>query len=226
MSLDRQVAILIVTSYLLGSVPTGLLVARSRGVDIRKQGSGNFGATNVGRVLGRKWGILVFLLDIGKGAMATAVAGVLTGHLAPSPVDPFWRNIIWLGTGIACVLGNVFPVFLGFRGGKGVATSLGVMLGIYPYLTLPALSAFVVWAIVVKFSRYVSLGSLVAAVFVPGCFVLMAKLANWPLSEHYPLLALLVLVAILVFVRHRTNIARLISGTENRIGGQAKPPAA
>lgn len=226
MILNPQYAVLILGSYLLGSIPTGLVVARSRGVDIRRQGSGNFGATNVGRVLGRRWGVLVFLLDLAKGAAATICAGLVSGPWAEAPVAPLWRDILWLTSGMACVLGNVFPVFAGFKGGKGVATSLGVMLGIYPYLTLPALSAFVLWALVVTFTRYVSLGSIVAAVFVPICFLVMAKLARWPLAEHYPLLALLVIVAALVVTRHRANIARLLAGTENRIGQGAKPPAA
>lgn len=221
-----QLIFLLIGAYLLGSIPFGLLVGRMQGLDIRRHGSGNVGATNVGRVLGRKWGVLVLILDMSKGAAATIAAGLLTsdtaatalsGVSAASHPDALARNLIWLGTGLACVLGNVFSVFLGFRGGKGVATSLGVLLGIYPYLTLPGLVAFVLWALVVKFSGYVSLGSVCAAAFLPVGFVGMAYFADWPLNRHYPLLALLIALAALVIYRHRTNIARLLNGTESRI---------
>lgn len=213
-----NIALLMAAAYLIGSIPTGWLVARAHGVNILQHGSGNLGATNVGRVLGRKWGMLVLAMDMAKGAAATVSAGLLTGPLADAPADGLTRCMIWLGAGFACLLGNVFSIFLRFKGGKGVATSLGVVLGIYPYVTLPTLAALLVFGIVVKTTRYVSLGSLAAAGFLPVAFVIMGRLAGWPLSEQYPLLALLVLMVVVVFVRHRSNISRLLAGTENRIG--------
>mgnify|MGYP002623896993 FL=1 len=128
------------------------------------------------------------------------------------------RDWIWLGAGATCVIGGMFPFYLKFRGGKGVAASLGVILGIYPYLTLPGLLALVLWGVVVRFTGFVSLGSLCAAAFLPIGFAVMSRLAAWPLSDHYPLLCLLVTIALLVIARHRDNIRRLLAGTENRIG--------
>lgn len=213
-----QVLLLLIGAYLLGSIPFGMLVARSKGIDIRKHGSGNVGATNIGRVLGKKWGVLVFLLDAGKGAVSTLAAGGLTAGVVVADADYLTRDLIWLGAALACVIGNMFSVFLRFKGGKGVATSLGALLGVYPYLTLPAVAAFFLWAIVVKMSGYISLGSILAASFLPIAFITIAAAKNWPLAHHYPLLTLLVVLAALVIYRHRTNIARLLNGTENRIG--------
>lgn len=209
---------LIAGAYLLGSVPFGLLVARMRGVDIRSQGSGNVGATNVGRVLGRKWGVLVFLLDAGKGALCT-LAGGAASHSASvmeaGRASPDWW---WLASGFACVAGSVAPIYLRFRGGKGVAASVGAILGIYPYLTLPALAVLALWAVVVRASGYVSLGSIAAAVGLPLAFVGICVARGWRVSEHYPLLGLCVALAALILLRHRENIGRLLAGRENRIG--------
>ncbi len=220
MTIAGQTAILLFACYLVGGIPFGLIVSRLKGVDIRKHGSGNLGATNVGRVVGKKWGVLVLVLDATKGA-CTSVAGL--AYLECSGLDvgehATLRDLIWLGTGLCCVIGNVAPVYLRFRGGKGVATALGVLLGIYPYLTLPALVALGVFAIVVSVSRYISLGSIVGAACMPPAFVVMAMVRGWPLADHYPLLGLTLLVATAVVIRHRGNIGRLLAGTENRFGG-------
>lgn len=219
-----HLAAALLIAYLVGSLPWGLLVARTRGIDIRKHGSGNVGATNVGRVLGARWGALVFLLDAGKGAAASIGVGLYLDYLATggTAVSILVRDILWLACGLSCVIGHVFSVFTRFAGGKGVATSLGVILGIYPYLTLPGLLALVVWAIVVRWSGYVSLGSLCAVGFLPVAFLAMARLADWPLRDHAPLLGLLGALVVLVFIRHRSNISRLLAGTENRIGSAKK----
>lgn len=211
--------ILFVGSYLLGAIPFGYLVARLKGVDIRRHGSGNVGATNVGRVVGRRYGVLVLLLDAAKGAAATITAGLLLARW-PTAVElsQVQRDMVLLGVGVACVVGNVAPVYLRFRGGKGVATSLGVFLGIYPYLTLPAALVALVWAVVVLVTRYISLASVVAAALLPAAFVVVSRMRQWPLREHYPLLLLCILMAVVVVIRHRGNIARLLAGTENRIG--------
>ena len=211
-----DVAALVVGAYLLGGVPFGLLVARARGVDIRQAGSGNVGATNVGRVLGRRWGVLVFLLDTGKGAISTVVAGLLIARHAD--LAPTQRDLVWVAAGAACVIGSIAPVWLQFRGGKGVAASFGALVGIYPFLTWSALGALLVWWLVVKSTRYVSLASMVAACSLPVWFAGLSKWLNWGLDNHYPLLGLCVLLALVVLIRHRENIARLSRGAENKLG--------
>ncbi len=216
-----QYAVLFIGSYLFGGIPFGLVVSRLKGIDIRSRGSGNVGATNVGRVLGRRWGILVFMLDVTKGALTTVTASLwLTwGDAGLTTSRPVFSDFILLGTGMCCAIGSIIPVYLRFKGGKGVSTSLGVVLGIYPYLTLSGFAAFAVWAVVVAVSRYISLGSVAAAVALPLAFVGFSRLLNWTMSDHYPLLALCVVMAAAVLVRHRSNIGRLCAGTENKIGG-------
>jgi len=221
---QSELVTLLVAAYLVGGIPFGFIIARHRGVDLRKAGSGNVGATNVGRVLGKKWGVLVFILDLGKGALVSIVAAKMASSHSESETMRDW---IWLACGASCIVGSVFPIYLQFQNGKGVTASLGVVLGIYPYLTLPGLLALALWVIVVKVSGYVSLASLSAAVFLPLGYTVMAWFAPWPLSVHYPLLALQATLSVLVFIRHRENIRRLLAGTENRIGrtgdGQTKP---
>ncbi len=204
-------------SYLVGAIPIGLIVSSMKGVDIRKQGSGNYGATNVGRVMGRKWGILVLVLDAIKGA-STSVGAEPFLRATGADLGAISLDWIWLGTGLCCVVGNTAPIYLRFKGGKGVATSLGVILGIYPYLTLPALVALAVWIVTVFATRYVSLGSLLAALAVPCALVGLSQPMGWTLSDHYPLLGLSLAAAVVVFVRHRANIGRLVSGTEAKVG--------
>ena len=208
-------------AYLVASIPFGVVVARLRGVDIRKAGSGNIGATNVGRVLGRKWGLLVLALDALKGAMPMLATSWAASHATIPDWGPATPNLMRLVTGIACVAGSIAPIYLGFRGGKAVATSLGLLLAT-PHLTFAALIAFVGWAVVRFASGYVSLASVVAAILLPiatwglGCF------RGWPLREEYPLLILTGAVAMIVIVRHRGNLARLAAGTEPRAGSDRK----
>lgn len=221
MTFAGQTAILLLACYLVGGIPFGLVVSRLKGVDIRTHGSGNLGATNVGRVIGKKWGVFVLLLDTSKGA-CTSLAGL--AYLEYSGLDVGKHaalcDFIWLGTGLCCVIGSVAPVYLRFKGGKGVATTLGVLLGIYPYLTLPALAALGVFAIVVAISRYISLGSIIAAACMPFAFLGISMVQHWPLGDHYPLFGLTLLLATAVLIRHRSNIGRLLAGTENRLGGK------
>jgi glycerol-3-phosphate acyltransferase PlsY len=191
----------VLLAYLIGAVPIGWLVARAAGVsDIRRQGSGTIGATNVLRTAGRGPAIVTLLGDVAKGYAAVAVAGALAG---PSPVA------VSLATG-AAVIGNCWSVFLGFRGGKGVATGLGALLRLVPWATLAALPVFV--AIVATF-RYVSLGSLLGALCVPlGALIL---------GSPTPVVVAALAVALIVVGRHRANIARLRAGTEPRLGQRA-----
>jgi acyl phosphate:glycerol-3-phosphate acyltransferase len=203
----------LVGGYLIGSIPFGVLIAAAHHVDLRKVGSGNVGATNVGRVLGSRWGLLCFVLDMGKGLAAVLLAGaVMAGERG---VPAHLAQATQLGVGCAAIAGHVFNAWLRFRGGKGVATSLGVVLGIYPYFTYAGLVALAIWIVVTMSSRYVSLGSVVAAI----AFVALYALFNWGrLEERWPTGLFAVAMSAIILVRHRSNIRRLLNGTENKIG--------
>lgn len=194
-------AILVVAAYLIGSIPFGWIIARARGVDIFQAGSGNIGATNVARVLGRPLGILVFVFDFAKGALPVAVALLAT---------PDFGTTVGVAAGLAAFLGHLFPVFLGFRGGKGIATGAGVVAVLFPTAALAALLAFVG---VVAATRIVSLGSLVAA----GTLVLVHCLLVNAVDLRDPRTTFALLALALVAFKHRGNIARIRNGTENRV---------
>ncbi|MDP8248346.1 MAG: glycerol-3-phosphate 1-O-acyltransferase PlsY [Candidatus Tritonobacter lacicola] len=190
---------IVVMAYLIGSVPTAFIIARlAGGIDIRKHGSGNAGATNVFRTVGKAAGTACFLCDAGKGLAAVILAGALfpaTG--LPGELLAF----------AAVVAGHNWPVFLGFRGGKGMATMIGGFLGIAPWVVL---SCILLWLLVVTLSRYVSLGSIAAAAAIP--------LFLWLYGHGAVLIVFGALLGILAVIRHRSNIKRLLSGTENKIG--------
>jgi acyl-phosphate glycerol 3-phosphate acyltransferase len=194
-------------AYLLGAVPFGYLVARSRGVDIFAHGSGNIGATNVGRVLGRRFGILVFLLDFAKGAVPVLVGRFLAQASTELPAEA-----LEVTAGIAAFLGHLFPIYLRFHGGKGVATGAGIVVVLVPG---PAVAALLTWLVVVASTRYVSLASEAAVVVL--CLVRLGFTAEpW----EYPgnlLTYFCLLGAALVTLRHRANLHRLLRGNENRL---------
>ncbi|MEM9488854.1 MAG: glycerol-3-phosphate 1-O-acyltransferase PlsY [Myxococcota bacterium] len=192
-------AVVVAAAYLIGSVPFGVLLARRRGVDIQQVGSGNIGAANVARSVGRKLGLLVLVFDALKGALP--VAAVLLLDL-DQRVDPF----VLTAAGMAAVLGHCFSPWLGFRGGKGVATSLGVFL-----VAAPAESGLIiaVFSAVYALSRIVSLGSMIAALALP--VLLLAS------GGSAAVVTLAIAVAVLIVIKHRANIARLIRGEENKI---------
>jgi glycerol-3-phosphate acyltransferase PlsY len=195
----------LIIAYLIGAVPFGLLVARVAGVnDIRQQGSGNIGATNVVRVAGFKAGIWVYLLDIGKGVSAVLIVGLFHQSLLS-------RDLFLLCGGLAAVLGHVFPVYLRFKGGKGVNTALGVMLVLLPVETI---IAFVVFLIVVLISRFISLGSILGAISLPLVILTERIFFNRMVASVYLYVA--VVLALLVIYTHRANIRRLVSGQESR----------
>lgn len=199
----------ILTGYLLGSIPFGYVAARCKGIDIRKHGSGNIGATNVWRVCGLKYGLPVFALDVLKGVAAVLLARWLAVRFSS---DPAWTGII---AAMTCILGHSFPVWLGFGGGKGVATSLGVFLALLP---IPSSVALAVWALVFKASGYVSLASIVAAVALPATALALqftSRPHGWPVSGFA------VVIGLLIIARHRSNMSRLRAGTENRFGRKA-----
>lgn len=199
---DFTLPLLALAAYLAGSVPFGLLIAKARGVDLRSQGSGNIGATNVFRCVGKPWGIACFILDALKGFLPAALFPQMAEGL------PAWAGLLF---GAAAILGHNFPVFLKFKGGKGVATSAGVLLGVAP---LAVLVGLLTWGIVFFISGYVSLGSILAAVAV--------VIAGWTLGYDRTTAVALTLLGLLAIYRHRANIQRLIAGTENRFQRKKK----
>jgi acyl phosphate:glycerol-3-phosphate acyltransferase len=188
--------LLIAFAYLLGSVPVGILLAKMKGTDPRKVGSGNIGATNVMRAAGKVTGALTLIGDILKGFLPVAAAFMLD---KPS--------LVVAAVGLAAFLGHLFPIFLKFKGGKGVATALGVYLGLDPLAVLIAVIIFVL--LLLKW-RFVSLGSLVGVAAMP----LLLYLRNIPNQYIY----LVLIIGILIFIKHKDNIRRLIAGTENKLG--------
>ena len=195
-------------AYLVGAIPFGYLVARWRGVDILKHGSGNIGATNVGRVLGRPFGVLVFLLDFAKGALPTWIAS----RWASASELELPPDLLPVAAAVAAFLGHLFPVYLRFRGGKGVATAAGTVFVLLPR---PALAALLAWFVVALVSQYVSLASLTAAVVLCGVrLILTPQPGN---DAHLVVTLFCLIVAAFIFVRHRANIDRLLHGNENRL---------
>ncbi len=205
-----------VAAYLIGSTPFGVIIARLHNVDLRSKGSGNVGATNVGRVIGAKWGLICFALDVAKGLAPVLIAVFLVrGGSGELPTAAQQGSL--LGVAFGAIAGHVFSFWLKFRGGKGVATSLGVVLGVFPYFTYPGLCAFGVWIAVTAISRYVSLGSIVAAAAFVGLF---AAFNAADLAALWPLGTFAAAMAALIIIRHRTNITRLLAGTESKIGAK------
>ena len=204
--------ILIVASYLLGSVPFGVLIAKAHGKDLRSIGSGNIGATNVSRALGKKWAYICFLLDCLKGLVPMLAAKPLVSPLTVTTLS------LWLTVGCAAILGHVFPVYIRFKGGKGMSTCMGVILGLCPYYTLPGLIAFIVWIACVLLWRYVSLASIIAAVIFPVSLITaIFSLQNWLLADLWPLIIVALALSALVIVRHAENIKRLLEGSEHKV---------
>ena len=169
MSAAQAIALLVPLAYVAGSIPFGLIVGKSKGIDPRTAGSGNIGATNVGRLLGKRFFILVFLLDLLKGLLPMLLAGAL---LRSQPDEPL-KYALWLLVGFAAILGHMYSIFLGMAGGKGVATSSGVVLGLYPFFTYPGLACLLLWFVTFKLTRYVSLASILAALAFPVAYVLI-----------------------------------------------------
>lgn len=210
--LTLGILIAVLVGYLLGSIPTGYVVARAKGVDIRSAGSGNIGATNVFRILGTPAGILVLLVDAAKGWIAVLIGmRMIWPWIAP---DVATGTAEWLGVaaGVAAVLGHNYTFWLGFKGGKGIATSAGVLAGLVPLALLVALG---VWIAVVVLSRYVSLASIL------GAFVLPFAVWFWRYSTL--MITITALLAAMAIYKHKSNIQRLLKGTENKVGKKKKP---
>ena len=195
-----------VISYFIGSVPSGYIAGRLAGVDIRKVGSGNIGATNVTRNLGKKYGYPVFAADFCKGLIVVFVAS----RIGQQPTAIASADIYEIVAAVFCVLGNAFPVWLGFRGGKGVAVSAGLLCSLMPWA---ALIAIVVWILLFFSTGYVSLASILAALLLP---LIVFGLLRFGQMSEWSFLYVSIALTILVVLRHRANISRLLSGTEQR----------
>ena len=194
-------------SYLIGSVPAGYLAGRVAGIDIRKVGSGNIGATNVLRVLGKRYGYPVFLFDFAKGTAAVEISILIFNSTHHAEVS---RELCAILAGVSSVIGHSYPVWLRFKGGKGVATSFGVVFGLIP---LAALIAVMVWLITFGTTRYVSVASMTAALALPITVLVMLYVK---LLSGLTLLLFSICLAAIVIWRHRSNLSRLMSGTEPR----------
>ncbi|MEM1354715.1 MAG: glycerol-3-phosphate 1-O-acyltransferase PlsY [Planctomycetota bacterium] len=211
-----------VFAYLLGSVSFALMLGRIKGLDIRTFGSGNVGATNLGRALGGGWFIACTLLDMGKGLIP--VVGYRVSLFAMGvPVDTSLDMLLWLAIGMTAVVGHVLPVFLKFKGGKGVATSAGALFGFWPVLTVPAVGAFVIWFIVTKATAYIGLASVAAAAALPIFTLIFGLSMGYAPGIVGVTSGVSTLLALMVIVRHRSNITRLRAGTEAKVQwGEAK----
>jgi len=226
-----------VAAWLVGSIPFGVVIGRAHGVDIRAHGSRNIGATNVGRVLGRKWGFLCFALDALKGAVPVAVAGYLGGVIGRTANEVGAAMLgWWLLVVAAAVVGHMWSPFIGFKGGKGVATGFGALVGFWPLLAWPALVALAIWLLVLRLSRMISLASMIAALSLPVSTILFSMLrpaadgatagpvAAW--TAAWPIVVATALLAALVVVRHRANLGRILRGEEPRVGARGRAGAA
>ena len=194
-------------SYLLGSIPAGYLAGRVAGIDIRHAGSGNIGATNVMRVLGKRYGYPVFVVDFLKGLMAVSISIFIEKRVQPVLVP---TELLGIVAAISCVIGHSFPVWLSFKGGKGVATSMGALFGLVPFV---ALIGVAVWVITFEMTRYVSVASMTAALAVPISILILMPLKQ---TGGAVLLYFSICLAALVIFRHRSNLSRLVRGTEPR----------
>jgi glycerol-3-phosphate acyltransferase PlsY len=209
--------VVVILSYLAGSIPNSIIVSKLvKGIDIREHGSGNAGGTNVFRVLGWKWGVSVILLDALKGALAVIVIARLYLDNFPftnaTPFDDF--TLVQIICGAAAVIGHIWTVFAGFRGGKGIATALGFLITI---ITIDMLLALVVFTLTVTISRYISLGSIFAAISIPLILIVRENIFNVDIPGYHTLLPFITALVLLVIFTHRKNIARLIDGSENKI---------
>jgi len=206
--------------YLLGSIPFGFVIGLANGVDIRKVGSGNIGATNLGRALGRRFFFYAFLLDAAKGLLPVLAISLLAQSWRAGSLEvPLWAPLL---TGGGALAGHLFPLYLRFKGGKGVATGFGVVLGLWPVYTVAGLGAGAIFVLVVLGWRYISLASIVGALVFPLLVLYVGSSGKiCPPMEWRDLTPLLVVAgafALLIAWKHRGNISRLRAGTEPKVG--------
>lgn len=215
-------AIIVILSYLVGSIPNSIIISKAvSGIDIRHHGSGNAGGTNVMRVLGWKYGLIVILLDALKGAVAVVLISRLFYGPLPfenvSPFDDF--TLVQIISGMSAVIGHIWTVFAGFKGGKGIATALGMLLTL---ITIDMLIAVGVFTLVVLISRYVSLGSIIAALSVPATLFIRENLFHVDIPGYTTLFPFIIGVTVLVIFTHRKNLVRIFNGSENKISFRKK----
>lgn len=213
---------IIILSYLVGSIPTSIIISKLvMGFDIRDHGSGNAGGTNVYRVMGWKYGILVILLDALKGVLAVVIVARLHYGNIPfenaTPFDDF--TLVQILAGLAAIIGHIWTVFAGFKGGKGIATALGMLIIIATIDMLVALGVFV---LVVAYSRYISLGSIMAAIAVPLTLIIRENVFHVDVPGYSTLLPFIIAVSTLVIFTHRKNVVRLMNGNENKFSFSKK----
>ncbi len=220
-ALARTIALII--AYLVGGIPFGFLIARAKGVDIRKHGSGNIGATNVGRVLGRRFFVLCFILDMLKGLLPTLAFGLIFGLVRTesdiAPQDTWW----WLGAMVAPVLGHMFSPYLGFKGGKGVATGLGALLAVVPVMTIAATVALAVFLISLRVWKYVGLSSSLAAASLPAVTAALVLGFDDRFGGFWPAIIVSAALAGVVIIKHRGNLQRIMAGKEPKAGSGKTP---
>ena len=207
---------ILVFSYLVGSIPISIILTKmKKGVDIRDFGSGNAGGTNVSRVLGKKYGILVILLDAMKGIIAVVLISRLYFGSFPfpntTPFDDF--TLVQIMAGIAAIIGHIWTIFAGFKGGKGIATGLGVLISV---VTLDLILALGVFFLVVYISKYISLASISAAVSVPIIMIVRENIFSVDIPSYHNLLPFVIGISLLIIYTHRGNVGRLLAGSENK----------
>lgn len=209
--------VILILSYLVGSIPTSIIMSKwVKNIDIRNYGSGNAGGSNVFRVLGWKYGVSVILLDAMKGAIAVIfIARLYFGNFPfpnATPFDDF--TLVQFLAGIAAVIGHVWTIFAGFKGGKGIATALGFLITI---ITVDMLVAVGIFIIVVSISKYISLGSMLAAISIPVVMIVRENIFGVDIQSYHTLLIFSMAIAVLVVYTHRSNLTRLLNGNENKI---------
>jgi glycerol-3-phosphate acyltransferase PlsY len=199
--------LIIFLSYLAGSIPTSIIMSKlTRGIDIREHGSGNAGATNVIRVLGWKLGIIVIIVDVGKGVLATLLISQL--RIDQASISD---NLVQIIAGLSAVLGHIWTIFAGFKGGKGVGTAAGMLFSLYP---IAGIICLLIFGVVLLTGRYVSVASMTAAISLPIVILILNKFCNYSISNE--LFYFAIFMALLIVFTHRSNIKRLLKGEENR----------
>ena len=210
--------ILIIAAYLVGSIPFAMIIAKAYGKDLRKIGSGNIGATNLSRAVGKKWAYCCFLLDTTKGLVPMIVASQIIS--SPPTTTELLLSLV---VGCAAIAGHIFPIYIKFKGGKGVATSFGVAMGLWPYYTICALIAMTCWISAVFIWRFISLASIIAALAFPIALTIITIFnKTWQFNNLWPLFIAAIAIPLMVIIKHRENVIRIIKGNEHKVFSKKK----
>ena len=211
----------VLSAFAAGSIPFGVLIARAQGINIQEHGSQNIGATNVGRVLGKKFGVICFVLDVFKGAIPVLIVGFIAGTFGKQIDDIGTTDmLLWIIVALAALLGHMYPPWLNWKGGKGVATTFGGMVAMWPLLTVPVILAMIAWIVSLVLSKLVSLASVVAAASLP---IMTLGWVYWQtgslsIAHAWPMIGATSLISSLVLWKHRSNIQRIALGQEPKLG--------